>query len=556
MANSNIAGYDITKDPFAPNLLHDTPTPEGEADLSASASVDDTTGTPSVTVTKTKTAPSTYNFDFAFTGLKGEQGETGATGPQGPQGPKGDDGEAQFPSMTVSATVDSATGSPAVTVTKTGTDAAPNVTFAFTGLKGETGATGPQGERGLQGETGAQGPQGIQGIQGETGPAGSDGVTPVISADGTVDSNTGTPSVEVTKTGTDAAPVFHFEFHNVKGDQGIPGTGADGVGITSIDFTSTDAQGNNVYTITLSNGQTYTFTANRGPAGETGAIGPQGPQGEQGIQGIQGIQGETGPAGATGATGATGNGIASIVFKETDASGNNVYTITMTDSSTYDITCPIGPTGSQGAAGTTPSITATATVDATSGTPAVTVTKTGTDAAPTYTFNFTGLKGDGGIPTGGTTNQVLAKHSNNDGDLYWRTVPNPSNPYFNKGLIFGANSEYPKSAPVYYHSITIPANSSTSSGKTLVQLCSDVLYGAPPLYILLGYYETTGTMYASDYDYPIGIVVRKTGSASSPRYTPYLLLEHPNRGTVAVTVTVYWAELSTMNMPNIAVEKT
>ena len=56
------------------------------------------------------------------------KGETGATGPQGPQG-----------------------------------------------IQGETGATGPQGPQGIQGETGATGPQGLQGIQGETGPQGSTG---------------------------------------------------------------------------------------------------------------------------------------------------------------------------------------------------------------------------------------------------------------------------------------------------------------------------------------------------------------------------------------------
>lgn len=119
MGKSNISGYDITKDPFAPNLLHDTITPEDQADLTATASVSNTSGTPAVVVTKTKTGISKYNFDFAFSGLKGEQGE---------QGPKGD--------------------------------------------KGDTGAQGPQGEQGAQGIQGEQGPQGIQGPAGVGVPTG------------------------------------------------------------------------------------------------------------------------------------------------------------------------------------------------------------------------------------------------------------------------------------------------------------------------------------------------------------------------------------------------
>lgn len=137
MAKSNISGYDITKDPFAPNLLHDSITPEDQADLTATASVSNTSGTPAVVVTKTKTGVSKYNFDFAFSGLKGEQGEQGPqgeTGETGTQGPKGD--------------------------------------------KGDTGETGAQGPKGDKGDTGAQGPQGLpgpQGIQGEQGPQGIQG---------------------------------------------------------------------------------------------------------------------------------------------------------------------------------------------------------------------------------------------------------------------------------------------------------------------------------------------------------------------------------------------
>jgi hypothetical protein len=92
------------------------------------------------------------------------------------------------------------------------------------------------------------------------------------------------------------------------GQDGTNGqNGTDGVGISSITFKETDANGNNVYTVTLTNSNTYDITCPIGPQGVQGA---QGPQGLQGIQGIQGVQGETGPAGPTGATGPAGaNGV-------------------------------------------------------------------------------------------------------------------------------------------------------------------------------------------------------------------------------------------------------
>ena len=62
-------------------------------------------------------------------GEKGEKGEVGAT-----------------PSVSASATVGAATGTPSVTLTKGGTDEEPSFAFAFDGLKGETGPQGPKGE--------------------------------------------------------------------------------------------------------------------------------------------------------------------------------------------------------------------------------------------------------------------------------------------------------------------------------------------------------------------------------------------------------------------------
>lgn len=120
-------------------------------EITATATVDQTTGNATVNVTKTGTDTNPA-FNFAFTGLKGERGEqgqagakgekgdTGATGAKGEPGTPGADGVT--PDITVVATVDETTGTPAVDVTKSGTAEKPVFDFAFSGLKGEGGSGG------------------------------------------------------------------------------------------------------------------------------------------------------------------------------------------------------------------------------------------------------------------------------------------------------------------------------------------------------------------------------------------------------------------------------
>lgn len=92
------------------------------------------------------------------------------------------------------------------------------------------------------------------------------------------------------------------------------------------------------------------------------------------------MDGVDGTNGTDGTDGTDGVGISSITFKEKDASGNNVYTVTLSNTNTYDITCPIGPQGETGSTGATGA----------TGNGIASITKTGTEGlVDTYTITYT-----------------------------------------------------------------------------------------------------------------------------------------------------------------------
>ena len=134
-----------------------------------------------------------------------------------------------------------------------------------------------------------------------------------------------------------------------KGEQGEKGD--DGVGIASVVQTTTSAAdgGSNVVTVTLSNGNTSTFTVkngSKGSQGEQGIQGVQGPKGDTGAEGPEGPKGDKGDKGDTGANGTNGADGATFT-PSVDANGNLSWTNNkgLTNPPTVNIKGPKGDSG-------------------------------------------------------------------------------------------------------------------------------------------------------------------------------------------------------------------
>ena len=260
-------------------------------------------------------------------------------------------------------------------------------TVNIKGPQGETGLQGPQGIQGPQGPQGERGLQGPQGIQGPAGQDGADGLSPTV----TVTAITGGNRITFTSGGVST-------YVDVM-------DGADGTDGTSATVS--------VGTVTTGAAGTPAVVENSGTS-MAAVLDFRIPQGAQGVQGDPGTDGVSPSIEIEAVTGGHDVTI-------TDALHPTGQTFTVLDGEDGMGTVAVGTT-TTGAAGTQASVTNSGTAQ---------------DAVLNFTIpqgaqgvqGETGPQGpagadgaDGvGVPSGGTTGQVLAKASGTDYDTEWVT---------------------------------------------------------------------------------------------------------------------------------------
>ena len=210
-----------------------------------------------------------------------------------------------------------------------------------------------------------------------------------VSASAT-DGESAQASASISETG------LEFTFVLPKGNKGDTG-----VSIATVSFKEYDDEGGAVYTITMDDGSTTTFTA------------PKGSQGDKGN---------------TGDTGAT---ISSVTFKEYDSNGGAVYTITMTDGVTAEFTAPKGQKGDKGDIGDTGATG--------NGIESITLVSGNHAAGTTDTYRITFTNGE-------TADFTVYNGANGEGagDMLWEEFNNRFNPANKSGQI-AFESELPTS---------------------------------------------------------------------------------------------------------------
>ena len=215
---------------------------------------------------------------------------------------------------------------------------------------------------------------------------GDTGATPDITVTATVDDNVGTPEVTVTQTGTPEHPDINFAFKNMKGETGDTGATPDITMTASVDGTT------GTPAVKVTEGGT--------PEEPTFNLAFSGLKGEKGERGISIIRCELKLSPYTESI--EWDSISPVTAKKVSKSdmilskNGNIFVVRKNTTRPDPIPVYFNQSidGAPGKDGVTPDITMTATVDDTTGTPAVQVTKGGTPEDPTFNLAFSGMKGE------------------------------------------------------------------------------------------------------------------------------------------------------------------
>ena len=228
---------------------------------------------------------------------------------------------------------------------------------------------------------------GLKGKDGENGKDGKDGTADDVEMKVTIDSTTGTPSAAVSKTVVNKVDTFNVAMSGIKGEKGDKGAngidganGKDGTNGVTPNIIITPTVDSNVGTPSVDTVKTISGNDSNF------AINFHNLKGEKGADGAQGTPGVN------------------------------------------------GTNGAKGSDGVTPSISVSASVDDTMGTPSVVVNKTGTDAAPNFDLAFSGLKASDNLTA---TAQVLPRLSINSDPNGIDVTTEKTYSYGNPNINFG-----------------------------------------------------------------------------------------------------------------------
>lgn len=361
-------------------------------------------------------ADSTYSYLFRISSV----GDTNVTvsylqrlrGNDGTDGQDGVDGVT--PNISVTASVSNTVGTPSVQVTKSGTVENPSFAFNFSSLKGEKGEDGTS--------VNILGSVENQSLLPSTGNERGDGY--IVEATGHLFVWSGSQWVDAGEIKGPKGDKGDKGDKGNKGDTGDPGQdgvdGEEGLGIfRSSTSTTTGTTSISTSTITVPSGRslkvgdliiansTYSYLY-RVTAVSSSTVT---------VSYLQSLRGATGSTGSAGDDGENGHGIfyssyaaiesTIVIDKNTidQPSGfsvglgdlilanSNLYRVNQNSSSTVGVQYLYSLKGEEGV---TPTISATASVSNTAGTPSVQVTKSGSNENPSFAFAFSGIKGEPG----------------------------------------------------------------------------------------------------------------------------------------------------------------
>lgn len=215
----------------------------------------------------------------------------------------------------------------------------------------------------------------------EKGDTGSAGTTPNVTASATVDNSTGTPSVVVTNDGTLTNRRFEFAFHNLKGEPGANGitpninmtadVTTDNTAVPSVVVTKNASAANPNFNFLFKNIDKNYYLCNTAIVVNTNI--------------------------PVNSLSRYGQSVAASMLKVGDVVYNNDKMAVISNvniaNSTFQVT---GIATIKGNDGITPNISATANYVNNGGSPSVSISTTGSTAAPVLNFTFSNLKGEKG----------------------------------------------------------------------------------------------------------------------------------------------------------------